>query len=148
KGVHSGVAEVDTDAAGRRGLGLPSFPVASSSDLTGTKIEQFEVGDRLGGGGMGVVYQGLGPNGRKVAIKTLKPGLTHDPELVARFQAEARALKAISHRAMVEILSIGQLDDGTHYMVMEFLEGRTLDEVITHAGGPLDPREVMTWMVE
>ncbi len=96
---------------------------------------------------MGVVYEAKTDAGRRVAIKTLKPVFANDTELVGRFLGEARALKAISHRAMVDILSIGELGDGTHYMVMEFLEGRSFEEVIQH-GAPLDPREVLTWMVE
>jgi len=96
---------------------------------------------------MGVVYEAKAGDGTRVAIKTLKPVFANDKEIVGRFHGEARALKAISHRAMVEILSIGELSDGTHYMVMEFLEGRSFEDVIKN-GAPLDPREVMTWMIE
>ncbi|MBL8954768.1 MAG: serine/threonine protein kinase [Myxococcaceae bacterium] len=117
------------------------------ADLVGQRIDDYEVISRLGGGGMGVVYEAKDKRGTRVAIKTLKPVFANDKELVGRFHGEARALKAISHRAMVDILSIGELGDGTHYMVMEFLEGRTFEDVIKQ-GAPLDPHEVMSWMVE
>ncbi len=120
---------------------------APPADLVGQRIDDYEVISRLGGGGMGVVYEAKAKDGARVAIKTLKPVFANDKELVGRFHGEARALKAISHRAMVEILSIGELGDGTHYMVMEFLEGRSFEDVIKQ-GAPLDPREVMTWMIE
>jgi serine/threonine protein kinase len=119
----------------------------SAENLTGSKVEDYDVLSRLGGGGMGVVYEGRAADGRRVAIKTLKPVFTDDGEIVGRFLAEARALKAISHKALVEIFSIGQLNDGTHYFVMEFLEGRTFEDVIKH-GAPLEPREVLPWLVE
>jgi serine/threonine-protein kinase len=117
------------------------------ADLVGQRIDEYSIVARLGGGGMGLVYEAKADDGRRVAIKTLKPVFANDQELVGRFLGEARALKAISHRTMVQILSIGELGDGTHYMVMEFLEGKTFADVIAH-GAPLDVREVMTWMVE
>ena len=120
---------------------------APPADLVGQRIDDWNITSRLGGGGMGVVYEAKTDQGDRVAIKTLKPAFANDRELVGRFLGEARALKAIRHRAMVDILSIGELGDGTHYMVMEFLEGRSFEEVIAK-GAPLDPREVMTWMVE
>jgi hypothetical protein len=119
----------------------------ANADLLGKRVAEWEIVSCLGGGGMGVVYEGKASDGSRVAVKTLKPAFANDTELVGRFLGEARALKAISHRAMVDILSIGKLDDGTHYMVMEFLEGRTFEDVIKR-GAPLDVREVMTWMVE
>ncbi|MBK7857583.1 MAG: protein kinase [Archangiaceae bacterium] len=117
------------------------------ADLVGQRIDDYEIVARLGGGGMGLVYEAKTQAGKRVAIKTLKPVFANDDELVGRFHGEARALKAISHRVMPEILSIGELGDGTHYIVMEFLEGKSFADVIQH-GAPLDPREVLTWMVE
>ncbi len=96
---------------------------------------------------MGVVYEGRASDGTRVAIKTLMAAFALDGEVVGRFLAEARALKELSHKALVEIFSIGQLEDGTHYYVMEFLEGKTFEDVISH-GAPLEPREVMSWMCE
>ena len=89
------------------------------------------------------------PTAKPLTCNTFRadPGLrddgnvfANDKELVGRFLGEARALKAISHRAMVHILSIGELGDGTHYMVMEFLEGKSFEEVIKH-GAPLPLRD-------
>jgi serine/threonine-protein kinase len=118
-----------------------------AADLTGKKVEDYEVVARLGGGGMGVVYEAKGPDGKRVAIKTLKSAFAGDEEIVGRFLSEAKALKAISHKALVEIFSIGQLDDGTHYFIMEFLEGKTFEDVIAH-GAPLDSQEVLPWLCE
>ena len=74
--------------------------MAEAPDLVGQTIDDFEIVSRLGGGGMGVVYEGRDKQGEKYAIKTLKPVFANDKELVGRFLGEARALKAISHRAM------------------------------------------------
>lgn len=100
-------------------------------DLSGTCAGEYLILRTLGVGGMGVVYEGRQPViGKRVAIKILLPALSKNAELVARFVAEARAVNAIGHRGIIDIFSFGQLDDGSHYFVMELLEGRDLDAVL------------------
>ena len=78
---------------------------------------------------MGVVYLAQHPViGRKVAIKLLHAALARDPDIVARFFNEARAIHMIAHANIVEILDFGQTTDGQPYFIMEFLEGEALSE--------------------
>src|SRR3954465_12281345 len=78
---------------------------------------------------MGKVYLALHPGiGRRAAIKVLHANLALDPQLVSRFFTEARATNAIQHPSIVAIYDYGPLADGTPYIVMEFLEGRTLKD--------------------
>ena len=67
--------------------------------------------------------------GKKVAIKVLSRQYSADPEMVSRFVAEARAVNQIRHSNIIDIFAFGQLDDGRHYYVMEFLDGLPLDEL-------------------
>jgi len=83
----------------------------------------------IGSGGMGRVFLAVDERlGRKVAIKTLKPQYLNDPALRARFMREARAMAKLSHPNIVHIFGLGESDEIPHF-VMEYLEGRPLDEV-------------------
>jgi serine/threonine-protein kinase len=93
----------------------------------GTKVGEYQVSAQIGEGGMGTVYAGVHPViGKKVAIKVLNAGLSQDLGVVQRFIQEARAVNQIGHRNIVDIFAFGQLPDGRHYFVMEFLSGRSL----------------------
>ncbi|MBL8955405.1 MAG: serine/threonine protein kinase [Myxococcaceae bacterium] len=117
-------------------------------DLTGRRIGDYDMIDRIGVGGMGVVYEGKHPViGKRVAVKFLLPALSKDKELVARFVAEARAVNAIGHRGIVDIFNFGTLDDGTQYFVMEFLDGRPFDQVIA-AEAPMHPALAVRYLEE
>jgi len=97
--------------------------------LSGQTLGNYRVLDKLGHGGMGVVY--LGEHiviGRKVAIKVLRPGLTGNPSRISRFFNEARAAAQIRHAGIVDILDFGTHEDGTSYLVMEYLEGENLHD--------------------
>jgi serine/threonine-protein kinase len=108
--------------------------------LIGQTVGNYRVTSLLGEGGMGVVYQAEHPViGRKVAIKVLHIALAKDPEVVARFFNEARAIHTVGHPNIVEILDFGQTPDGQPYFTMEFLGGEALNERI--ARGPLSPAE-------
>src|SRR5690349_5314728 len=92
---------------------------------------------RVGKGGMGVVYEadhtGLG---KRVAVKLLLDKYTDDPEVVARFQREARTASAIGDEHIVEVTDAGVHDDGRSYIVMELLEGSSLADALA-ASGPM-----------
>ncbi len=80
---------------------------------------------------MGVVYLAQHPViGRKVAIKLLHAVLARDPDIVARFFNEARAIHMIAHENIVEILDFGQTADGQPYFIMEYLTGESLSDAI------------------
>src|SRR6185369_6210942 len=87
---------------------------------------------------MGVVYLAQHPVfGRKVAIKLLHAVLARDPDIVARFFNEARAIHMVAHQNIVEILDFGQTPDGQPYFIMEYLTGEALSELV--ARGPISP---------
>lgn len=117
-------------------------------DLTGRKIGEYEVVARIGVGGMGAVYEGRQPLiGKRVAVKVLLPALSNEQDLVERFLSEARAVNEIRHRGIVDIFSFGQLPEGAHYFVMEYLEGEAFDRIIKRRA-PLPLSEALTWAEE
>jgi serine/threonine protein kinase len=97
----------------------------------GTLVGEYQVLDRIGEGGMGTVYSAIHPIIRKtVAIKVLAGRLANNKNAIRRFVLEARAVNDIRHPGLVDIFSFGQLTDGRHYYVMEYLAGRNLGDVL------------------
>ena len=109
---------------------------AADADLAvGEQVGEYVVEGKLGQGGFGAVFKAQHPLiGKVVAIKVLARKFSVDPEMVARFVAEARAVNQIRHRNIIDIFSFGQLADGRHYYVMEYLEGEPLDALIDRQG--------------
>ncbi len=106
-------------------------------ELVGTTVSAWKLLERLGGGAMGSVYLGQHPSIRsKVAIKFLHRRYSKDKIAVGRFQNEARAANVIGHDNIVKVHDLGETPDGLHYLVMELLEGETLD-VFLDRRGPL-----------
>ncbi|MFS8571903.1 MAG: Stk1 family PASTA domain-containing Ser/Thr kinase [Clostridia bacterium] len=98
--------------------------------------KRYELLERVGEGGMAVVYRARdGLLGRTVAVKVLREQFAGDSEFVARFRLEARAAASLSHPNVVNIFDVGE-DGGLHFIVMEFVKGRNLKDVI-RAQGPL-----------
>lgn len=111
--------------------------------LVGTRLGDYEVLEHVGDGGMGIVYRGVQPLIKKrVAIKVLKPEFAQDAAQVQRLFAEAEAVNSIGHRNIIDIFNVGQLPDGRHYIVMEFLEGEPLDAFLRRRS-PLPAHEVL-----
>jgi serine/threonine-protein kinase len=116
-------------------LESPEPPPSSLSDrenLTGQLIDgRYQIDYVLGVGSMGVVYGARhAAVGKLVAIKALRQHLASDAEAIQRFNAEATAATSIGNQHIVETFDFGRLPDGTAYMVMEYLEGRSLAELI------------------
>jgi uncharacterized RDD family membrane protein YckC len=103
---------------------------AATDPLIGRRLRHFKVNRLLGRGGMGSVYLGEDTSlERAVAIKVLDPELAHDPDVVARFEREARAQARLAHPNVAQIHFIGEQDQ-IHFFAMEYLEGPSLDVVL------------------
>ncbi|MCX7807980.1 MAG: serine/threonine protein kinase, partial [Deltaproteobacteria bacterium] len=111
-----------------------SAPKTSSKDLVGTTIAgRYHLVRLLGDGGMGAVYKAADEVLRRfVAIKLLHPAVAERPAAIERFQREARAAAAIGHPNIIDILDFGF--DRRPYMVMEYLRGRSLSQVLATEG--------------
>jgi serine/threonine-protein kinase len=119
------------------------FSTASIPDaLIGRRLDgRYEVLERLGAGGVGVVYRAKHAQlGRLVAIKVLQQHAAAQTEWRRRFEREAKALSALAHPNIVTVTDSG-LDDGLPYLVMELLQGKILSELINE--GPLSPQRAI-----
>src|SRR5438477_13018545 len=93
----------------------------------GTKLGPYEIQAPLGAGGMGEVYRARDTRlGREVAVKVLPQHLSSNPDLKARFEREAKAISALNHSHICHLYDVGS-DGGTDYLVMELLDGESLD---------------------
>jgi eukaryotic-like serine/threonine-protein kinase len=103
----------------------------------GSKLGPYEIQSPLGAGGMGEVYRALDTRlDRTVAVKVLASHLSSSPELKQRMEREARAISSLNHPHICHLYDIGS-QDGTDYLVMEFLEGETLAEKLRKGALPL-----------
>jgi serine/threonine-protein kinase len=94
---------------------------------------RYELIAQQGSGGMSVIYRALDRLlGRTVAVKVLRPSLTQDPAFLEKFQQEARAIANLSHPNIITVYDVGN-DMGTHYMVMELVDGQDLKKIIKDA---------------
>ena len=112
--------------------------------MVGSQIGDYRIVDKLGEGGMGVVFKAVDVRlDRPVAIKMLPAELASNPELVQRFQAEARAQANLSHTNLATLYAF-IVDQGNAYMVMEYVEGENFDQIIKR-NGPINPAYAVPW---
>ena len=112
-----------------------AFSSADADLQPGRVVGEYRVEGKLGQGGFGTVYRAVHPLiGKAAAIKVLSRQFSSNPQMVARFIAEARAVNQIRHRHIIDIFAFGSLDDGRQYFVMELLEGMTLDAYLKQRG--------------
>src|SRR5439155_26795243 len=99
--------------------------------VIGANVSGYVVKARLGVGGMGIVYEGHHEViGKRAAIKVLRPEFAENPEQMARLVSEAKAVNEVGHRGIIDVFGYGQLPDGRQCIVMEFLDGQPLEDLL------------------
>jgi serine/threonine protein kinase len=122
----------------------PADPFIGRDILNG----QFQILQKVGAGGMGAVYKALQPEmNRMVGVKILHPKLADRKDLVSRFRREARALSQLTHPNTVKVFLYGELEDGSLYIIMEFLEGKNLNQTV-RTDGPFSVERALPVLIQ
>jgi len=127
------------------GTTIPAEEAQAPDPMLGQVLGgKYKINRLLGEGGMGAVYEGeqqLGTSKRKVAIKTLHPHLSRDPKIKARFEREVGTVAELEHPNTIQVYDFGTTPDGILFIVMEFLQGKSLADLLEKEG-PMMPERV------
>jgi serine/threonine-protein kinase len=124
--------------------------MAAADPFIGREIldGQFKILQKIGSGGMGSVYKASQPAmNRMVGVKILHPKLNNRKDLTSRFRREARAMSHLSHPNSTKVFLYGELEDGSLYIVMEFLEGKNLNQTV-RAEGPFPVARALPILIQ
>src|SRR5580693_8949482 len=122
----------------------PQDPFIGRDILNGS----FQILQKIGSGGMGAVYKALQPQmNRMVGVKILHPKLANRKDLVSRFRREARAMSQLTHPNTTKVFLYGELEDGSLYIIMEFLEGKNLNQTV-RADGPFPVARALPVLIQ
>jgi serine/threonine protein kinase len=121
------------------GRGAPGKTARIGTVING----KWQVDARIGAGGMATVYSATHRNGNRAAIKMLHAQLSHDPQVRARFLREGYVANAVSHPGVVAVLDDGVTEDGAVFLVLELLEGESIDARRVRLGGKLPIDEAL-----
>src|SRR5438876_609022 len=113
---------------GKRSITVWQSAMVQRGRADGFFLDSYRILDQIGKGQMGGVYKAVHSLGQLVALKILPASRAKDPRILGRFQREARLLIQLDHANVVRAFQVGE-SGGRHYIVMEFLEGETLDEI-------------------
>jgi len=135
------------DIYGRVGsfLEVPAAPAIDRTDQHASVLGEYRILREIGRGGMGVVYEAEQTSlHRRVALKILPFATVLDPKRLQRFKNEAVAAASLKHSNIVQVYSVG-CERGVHYYAMEYVEGKTLADVIAELRRGSDPASATTW---
>ncbi|MFO0927343.1 MAG: serine/threonine-protein kinase [Gemmataceae bacterium] len=135
-----------TTAAAVAIFGSYRFEQLRQQAFQAKQLGQYRLGRKLGGGGMGEVYEAEHVLlRRRCAIKLIRPEQTYDPAILQRFEREVQAMATLTHPNTAEVFDYGHADDGTFYYVMEYLPGLDLETLVGRYG-PVPPERAIHFL--